>query len=152
MRARNKKQRQLLNELETNPLIERACKKVAVARSTFYRWCESDSDFKERAEAAIVLGRDKMNDFVESRLLESIGSGSMQGIRYWLDHNSKRYAGVSAAEIKRLRFFEGMVIDLLDTAANEDDYAVLRIITQIREQAKQQKRKRKTRNNGDERV
>lgn len=145
MKKRTKKQRQILNELENNPLIERACKKVVIARSTFYRWCGSDPAFKEKAEAAIALGREKMSDFAESKLLEAISSGSMQGIRYWLDHNSKRYAGVSAAEIKRLRFFESMVFDLLNKAASENDYDVLRIITQLREQAKQQIKEEKSR-------
>ncbi len=138
MKPRNKNQRRILNELEDNPLIERACKKVGIARSTFYRWCGSNPGFKEQAEAVIARGRDKMNDFAESKLLEAINSGNMQGIRYWLDHNSKRYAGVSVAELKRLRFFESIAFDLLNAAAAKSDLAVLKMITQIREQVEKQ--------------
>lgn len=146
MRARTKKQKRLLlNELENNPIIERACKKVCIARSTFYRWCESDPEFKEKAETVIVQGRDKMNDFAESKLLEAINSGNMQGIRYWLDHNSKRYAGVSAAELKRLRFFETVVFDLLNASANKDDHAIVRIFAELRKQAEQQIEEEKNR-------
>lgn len=139
MRANTKKQRrQLLKELENNPLIERACKKIGIARSTFYRWCSADPAFKEAVEAAIAKGRDKMNDFAESKLLESISFGNLQGIRYWLDHNSKRYAGVSAAELKRLRFFETVVFDLINASANKDDFAIVRIFAELRKQAEEQ--------------
>lgn len=146
MKAKTKKQKRLLlNELGNNPLIERACKKVGIARSTFYRWCDADADFKAKAEVAIEFGRGKLNDFAESKLMEAIDMGSVQAIRYWLDHNSKRYALVSAAELKRLRFFESLVYDLLDAAAGKDDLAVLRIIAQIRKQAETQIEEEKNR-------
>lgn len=138
MRVSKKNKKRMLEELENNPLVERACKKVGVARSTFYRWCGVDAAFKDDAEAAIAAGREKMNDFAESKLLEAINDGNLQGIRYWLDHNSKRYANVSIAELKRLRFFETLVYDLLDKAAFKNDYEVLRVIAQIREQAELQ--------------
>lgn len=138
MKASKKKKKQLLTELENNPLIERACKKADIARSTFYRWCGSDATFKTDAEAAIASGREKMNDFAESKLLEAINSGNLQGIRYWLDHNSKRYAGVSAAELKRLRFFETVVYELLDAAASKNDFAIVNLFAELRKQAEQQ--------------
>lgn len=77
-----------------------------------------------------------MNDFVESKLLESINSGSVQAMRFWLTHNAETYTTVSNAEIKRLRFYEGLVFELLDVATKENDQAVLRIISGLREQAK----------------
>ena len=77
MRVNTKKQRRLLlSELENSPIVERACKKVGIARSTFYRWCDADLEFKRTAEDAIALGRDKMNDYVESKLLEAINAGN----------------------------------------------------------------------------
>jgi hypothetical protein len=135
MRTKDKK-KLLLIELESNPLIERACKKVDIARSTFYRWCEIDLDFKKAAKEAQSVGRAKMNDFVESKLLESISSGSVQAMRFWLVHNNKLYTTISTAEIKRLRFYEGLVFELLDVATREDDKAVLRIISGLRQQEK----------------
>ncbi|MFZ3009933.1 MAG: hypothetical protein WA030_02860 [Candidatus Microsaccharimonas sp.] len=91
MKARNRKQAQLLRELESNPLIERACKKVGIARSTYYRWCEADISFKEKSVIAQDKGRDKLNDFVESKLLENIGNNQQTAISYWLSHNTARY-------------------------------------------------------------
>lgn len=137
MKSSKKKKQQLLTELENSPLIERACKKVGIARSTFYRWSESDLDFKNAAKDAQQLGRNKMNDFVESKLLESISSGSVQAMRFWLIHNAKTYSTISTAEIKRLRFYESLVFELLDVATRENDEAVLRIISGLRDQEKQ---------------
>ncbi len=136
MKASKKKKKQLLIELESNPLIERACKKVDIARSTFYRWCDLDLNFKNDAKGAQSVGRAKMNDFVESKLLESISSGSVQAMRFWLAHNTKTYSTINAADIKRLRFYESLVFELLDVATRKDDNAVLRIISQLREQEK----------------
>lgn len=139
MQAKTKKQKRLLlKELGSNPLIERACKRVGIARSTFYRWCEADVEFKAKAEVAVEFGRGKLNDFAESKLMEAVNTGNVQAIRYWLDHNSKRYALVSAAELKRLRFFETIVFDLLNASASKDDQAVLRIFAELRKQAEQQ--------------
>lgn len=135
MKTRSKKQRKLLSELENNPLIERACKKVGVARSTYYRWRDSDPEFREETEKATIMGREKMNDFVESKLLEAINSGSMQGIRYWLDHNSKTYALVSVnhRELQRLRQIESIYYELAQATATYGDHMVLDNLRSIRE-------------------
>jgi len=138
MKASKKKKQLLLNELENNPLIERACKKADIVRSTFYRWCEADLNFKNAAKEAQSKGRAKMNDFVESKLLESINSGSVQAMRFWLIHNTNTYSTISTAEIKRLCFYEGLVFELLDVATRKDNKAVLRILNGLREQQKKQ--------------
>ncbi len=139
MRANTRAQKRLiLNELGKNPLIERACKKVGIARSTFYRWYNADHEFSRKADIATEFGRGKLNDFAESKLMEAINAGNVQAIRYWLDHNSKRYAIVGAAELKRLRFFEKVVYDLLDAAAGKDDFAIVTIFSELRKQAEQQ--------------
>lgn len=137
--------RSILDHLGDNPLIERACKKVGIVRSTFYRWCDSDPEFKVKAEVAIEFGRGKLNDFAESKLMEAINTGNVQAIRYWLDNNSKRYAFVSKAELKRLRFFENIVGELLDAAVAKDDNAVLRLIMEMRNQAEEQLKEEKRR-------
>lgn len=139
MRASTKKQRrQLLSELENNPLIERACKKVGIARSTFYRWCDADPEFKHAAEAAIALGRDKMNDYVESKLLEAINAGNFQGMRYWLDNNSKRYGSWYMQEIKRLRGIEKVVHELLDSVTYRNGGDALLPLSKLRSSIKKQ--------------
>jgi len=91
MNKRNRKKTQVLRELENNPLIERACKKVGIARSTYYRWCGADQSFKSLSEQAQQNGRAKMNDFAESKLLENVNNNHFQSIAFWLRHNTARY-------------------------------------------------------------
>jgi hypothetical protein len=82
---------QLLAELEENPLVSRACSKLAIHRSSFYRWCEEDKNFKSSSTKAIEKGRSKMNDFAESKLLENINNNQFQSIAFWLRNNTARY-------------------------------------------------------------
>lgn len=135
---RDNRKGKLLAELEENPLVTRACSKAKIHRSNFYRWCVEDPKFKADAVGAIEKGRNKMNDFVESKLLESISSGSVQAMRFWLSHNAKQYTTINAAEIKRLRFYEELVFDLLNVAANGNDYMVIEVINKLKDQARQQ--------------
>jgi len=140
MRASTKKQRrQLLSELENNPLIERACKKVGIARSTFYRWCESDPEFKKAADSAIGVGREKMNDYVESKLLESINAGNFQSIRYWLDNNSGLYGSRNAYEMKRMRAMESTINKIIDSVKYKNEKAALLHIAELVELERKRK-------------
>ena len=91
MKVKNRKQARILRELENNPLIEYACKKVGIARSTYYRWCVADEQFKKASEDSQQAGRAKLNDFVESKLLENIRNNQQQAINFWLSHNTLRY-------------------------------------------------------------
>lgn len=72
---KNRKKALLLREFEEMPMIQQACRKVGIARSTYYRWCEQDREFLHRAEYAQGKGRDRLNDIVESKLLENIQAG-----------------------------------------------------------------------------
>lgn len=90
-KEKRRKQSQLIKELEGNPIVERACRKTDTPRSTYYRWCDQDLSFKSAVKAAQDKGRDKLNDFVESKLLENIDANLHQAITFWLRHNSKLY-------------------------------------------------------------
>lgn len=63
------KKKQILKELEKqHGIVSAACNNIALARSTFYKWLNDDSEFKtavdEIQEVAI--------DYVESKLFEKI--------------------------------------------------------------------------------
>lgn len=88
---RNRKQQQLLKELENNPFIEQACKKIGIARSTYYRWIEQDNSFAQLAEHSQQHGRTKVNDFAESKLLENVRNNHYHSIAFWLRHNHQTY-------------------------------------------------------------
>ncbi|MEK7153481.1 MAG: hypothetical protein AAB834_06030 [Patescibacteria group bacterium] len=90
-KEKRRKQAQLIKELEDNPIVERACRKAGVPRSNYYRWCDQDPAFKHAVKEAQNKGRDKLNDFVESKLLENIDANLHHAITFWLRHNSRHY-------------------------------------------------------------
>lgn len=106
MKKTNRKKQRLLRELEDNPMVQQACKKVGIARSTFYRWCESDRKFYYLSELARSKGRDKLNDYVESKLLENVKNGQQTAIQFWLSNNSKIYRSTNVSWQSRLKQME----------------------------------------------
>lgn len=45
----------LVEQLEKTPVVQIACEKSGVGRSTYYRWIKEDSEFSK--ESAAALGR-----------------------------------------------------------------------------------------------
>lgn len=92
MARKNQKQKnKLLAELAESPLISRACSKLKIHRSTFYRWRDEDPAFKADVALAIERGRDKISDFAEAKLYENVSNNNQQAIAFVLRHNNKRY-------------------------------------------------------------
>lgn len=92
IKNRRGKKAQLLKELQDNPTIERACRKINISRATFYRWLKEDSQYKTEVEEAQEIGRGKITDFAESKLFENIQNSHFASIRFWLQHNTNRYS------------------------------------------------------------
>ncbi|MDP2655711.1 MAG: phBC6A51 family helix-turn-helix protein [bacterium] len=93
IKVRQVKARQaLLEQLERTPIIELACDKVGISRTTFYRWIHANKDFAKTIEKSLVTGREFINDLAESQVLSLIKQGEIKAIRLWLTHNSARYA------------------------------------------------------------
>ncbi|MES2224203.1 MAG: hypothetical protein V4469_04705 [Patescibacteria group bacterium] len=87
----SKEKDKLLTALEEIPFVDRACRKIGLHRSTFYRWCESDSDFSAKVQKAITLGREALNEIAESMLVKKIKDGDTPAIKFYLQNNSKNY-------------------------------------------------------------
>lgn len=77
--------------LSETPLINHACKKVGVARSTIYRWLKDIPEFKEAVENALRTGRENVGEIAESKIMKMIHEGDFKAIRYYLDNNNPRY-------------------------------------------------------------
>ena len=126
MKARSRKMRQLLKEFENNHNIEIACKKVGIARSTYYRWIEQDDPFRAECEYAQDKGRARTSDYIESKLLENAKDGHHGAITYWLSHNTARYRAypknVYTDEIKQLRIHRQAYDDLIGLLINDRGY------------------------------
>ncbi len=82
-------------ELKKTPIVQIACQRVGVARSSYYRWRADDTIFARAADRAIESGKFLINDLAESKLIQHIDSGNLTAIIFWLKYNhpsySKRY-------------------------------------------------------------
>ena len=105
-KAQEKLKAKVLAELAVNPIVEQACKRAGLSRATYYRWLE-DEEFGDATELAIAQGRDRVNDMAESQVLKGISKGDFKYVRYWLDHNHRRYITKTKAKrpFKRMMSF-----------------------------------------------
>lgn len=81
----------LIDQLKKLPIIQIACEKTGVGRTTYYRWKKEDPDFAFDSEEAIQTGRNLINDMAESQLLSEIKEKNMTAIIFWLKHNHPIY-------------------------------------------------------------
>jgi hypothetical protein len=82
----------LLEKLKETPVVEVACRKIGIARATYYRWRISDEKFAKEADLALEAGSALVNDMAESQLLTAIKDQNMTAIIYWLNHHHPAYA------------------------------------------------------------
>lgn len=83
---------ELLAKLKETPVVEVACRKLGIARATYYRWKLSDDRFAKEAELALETGSALVNDMAESQLLTAIKDQNMTAIIFWLKHHHPTYA------------------------------------------------------------
>lgn len=86
------KKKKLLKELQESPIVQVACKKAGVDRSTYYRWLKTDEEFEEAAMEALKVSGDKVSDLAQSQLISLIKGGSFQATVYWLSRRNPEFA------------------------------------------------------------
>lgn len=91
--SRNKQQNKnkIIKLFKENPITSSVCKKAGVSRSTFYRWLDEDYEFKKEVEIALEIGRNKLIDVAESKLISRMNEGDQRAVEFYLKNNSKRY-------------------------------------------------------------
>jgi hypothetical protein len=82
----------LIEQLKKTPIVQLACEKTGVARSTYYRWKKQNKAFAKEAEEAIIAGELLINDMAEAQLLSAIRDKNLTAIIFWLKHHHHRYA------------------------------------------------------------
>lgn len=82
----------LLEQLKKTPIVQIACEKTGVGRSTYYRWREEDKEFAKNADDALQEGSLLINDMAESQLLSAVRDKNMTAIIFWLKHHHKAYS------------------------------------------------------------
>lgn len=93
LQDRTQQNRQLMVEqLKKTPVVQIACEKTGIARSTFYRWKEEDTEFAKQADQALAEGVALVNDMAESQLLSAIRDRNISAIFYWLNHRHSAYS------------------------------------------------------------
>lgn len=83
--------KRLLAQLERTPIVEAACKKAGLPRSTYYRWRKDDEEFAEQCDETIDLSVGRINDLAESQLINAIKNQNMTAITFWLKHHHGKY-------------------------------------------------------------
>lgn len=81
----------LIEILSETPFVGYACKKVGIARATFYRWMKDNLKFRKEVENAIKGSRENTNEIVESVLVKKARDGDMKAISLYLQNNHPRY-------------------------------------------------------------
>ena len=87
-----KSKRELLEILTKNPVIQPACERCGISRSTLYRWKSEDKKFAEAVDKAIDEGRSLVSELCESKLINAIKNENLGAIKYWLWANDSRYS------------------------------------------------------------
>lgn len=80
----------MLGQLKKTPVVQIACEKTGVARSTYYRWRENKK-FAEESDKALAEGVALVSDMAESQLLSAIRDRNISAIFYWLNNRSPSY-------------------------------------------------------------
>ena len=88
---KNKYQNQFLEELARIPIIQVACEKTGLSRSSVYRWRKEDTSFTKRMDEALSEGVALVNDMSESQLLNLIKEKNWPAISFWLKHRNDNY-------------------------------------------------------------
>lgn len=99
----------LIEQIEKTPVIQIACEKTWVGRSTYYRWMTEDKKFAKVVKESMARWVQTMNDMAESQLLKNIKDGNMTAIIFWL--KSRHVAYGNRVEITDTREREELTKD-----------------------------------------
>lgn len=90
--ARREKTKQLVVEqLKKLPIVQLACEKISLSRSTYYRWRKEDERFTQETDEALLAGKQLVNDLAESQLISAIRDKNITAIIFWLKNHHNDY-------------------------------------------------------------
>ena len=87
---KDKDQQLIIEQLKKIPIVEIACEKIGISRSTFYRWRE-DKTFAAAADAAMKDGELYINDLSEAQVISLIKEKNWPAISFWLRAHHPTY-------------------------------------------------------------
>jgi hypothetical protein len=89
--SRTHQKSELPKQLKKTPIVQVACLKLGLNRTTYYRWRNSDSKFAKAADEAMLEGQEMMNDIAELQLITAIKNNDLSAIMFWLRHHHPSY-------------------------------------------------------------
>jgi len=81
----------LLEQLKKMPVVELACQKANIGRTTYYRW-RKNPKFAKETDTAIAEGEALITDLTESQLISLIRDRNFQALQLWLRHHHPKYS------------------------------------------------------------
>src|ERR1700722_17027156 len=84
---------EFLEALRELPIIQYACKKGGIGRTTYYRWRKEDSAFAQECAQALEHGRELIADMSELQIIQLMKERHYSASVFLLKHNSPRYGG-----------------------------------------------------------
>ncbi len=92
MKKTDKMKELVLDQLRKSPIVEAACQKAGITRTTFYRWKKDDPEFAKAIDEAIFEGGLLVNDLAENQLISAVKDRNLSAVQYWLRHHHPTYA------------------------------------------------------------
>jgi hypothetical protein len=125
--------------------LQTACDKAGVGRSTYYLWRRDDKDFLQKAEGALRIGKEFINDMCESMLIKNIQAANNTALIFWLKNHHPEYCEkiLHKYELAEQTITEAEGLEIARALTNIGLASILRKETRnkLDERAKEQKQK-----------
>jgi len=92
MKNSKQNKKMFLEQLSKSAIVQIACEKTGISKSTIYRWRELDKEFSKAVDQAVGEGKSLVTDLAESQLISAIKDKNIPAIIYWLRHHHPTYA------------------------------------------------------------
>jgi hypothetical protein len=79
-------------QLRKTPIVQAACERTGIGRSTYYKWRANDITFARAADRAIEAGNFLINDLAESKIIRMIQDNNLTAAIFWLKNNHPKYS------------------------------------------------------------
>jgi len=92
MKNTKKNKKMFLEQLAKSAVLQIACEKTGIGKSTIYRWREKDKEFAKQIEEAISEGNSLVTDLAIAQLIKLIKEDNLGALKFWLENHSPEYA------------------------------------------------------------
>ncbi len=81
----------MIETLQKYPVVEAACHKVGITRTTHYRWIQEDRAYAGEVVGALYASSEVVNDVCVSKLIEAAERGERWAIYFWLRNRHPQF-------------------------------------------------------------